>query len=106
MRLDWRVALLWACAAARLLFYASMLPLWEGFDEWAHFAVIRATSHGSLLAARDTRVPRDVEASLGIVPMPWLERALPAPTVTHDAFWQLPPEQREARAAAFAVIPR
>src|SRR5438270_11781953 len=106
MRLDWRVALLWACAAARFLFYASMLPLWEGFDEWAHFSVIRAATHGSMLPARNMRIPRDGEASVAIVPMPWLERTLPPPTLTHDAFLQLPPEQPQPRAVAFAAIPR
>ena len=29
------VWLIWAAFLVRLLFYAGMLPLWEGFDEWS-----------------------------------------------------------------------
>ena len=106
MRMNWRIALIWACCAIRLLFYASMLPLWEGFDEWAHFGVIRATAHGALLPARDTRISRDVEASLHAAPLPWALRQLPSPSVTHDDFWQLSQAERDARRAAFQSIPR
>ncbi|HEV2447569.1 MAG TPA: glycosyltransferase family 39 protein, partial [Candidatus Sulfopaludibacter sp.] len=105
MRNQRRIAFIWACCAARLLFYASMLPLWEGFDEWAHFAVFRATAAGALLPASDARIPRDVEASLQAVPMPWAERNLPAPSLTHDDFWRLSEGERAARLAAFRAIP-
>jgi 4-amino-4-deoxy-L-arabinose transferase-like glycosyltransferase len=101
-----RIASIWVCCLLRLLFYASMLPLWEGFDEWAHFAVVRATAGGALLPARDIHITRDVEASLQLVPLPWAERQLPSPSVTHDAFWQLPAGQRWARLAALRSIPQ
>src|ERR1700733_6516774 len=101
MRADHRLYIVWTCCAIRLLFYASMLPLWEGFDEWAHFGVIRATAHGAILPARDTRIPRDVETSLRVAPLPWALRQLPPPSVTHDDFWQLPQAERGARLAAF-----
>lgn len=105
MRNHWRIAVLWACCAARLLFYASLLPLWEGFDEWAHFAVVRATARGALLPARDIRIPRDVQASLETAPLPWAQRNLPPPALTHDGFWQLSESARAARLAAFRSIP-
>jgi 4-amino-4-deoxy-L-arabinose transferase-like glycosyltransferase len=105
MRMNRRIATIWACCAVRLLFYAWMLPLWEGFDEWAHFGVVRATAHGALLPSRDTRIPRDVEASLRMAPLPWALRQLPPPSITHDDFWQLPEAQRTARLAAFQSIP-
>lgn len=105
MRDNWRIAVLWVCCAARLLFYASMLPLWEGFDEWAHFAVVRATARGALLPGRDTRIPRDVQASLATAPLPWAQRNLPAPSLAHDEFWQLPESARAARVAVFHSIP-
>ena len=106
MRLDWRIGCIWACCVLRLWFYASMLPLWEGFDEWAHFAVIRSIARGALLPGRETRIPRDVEASLELAPMPWAQRQLPPPTLAHDDFWQLPQTERDARLAAFRSIPQ
>jgi hypothetical protein len=76
--------LLWACALARLVFYAAALPLWEGYDEWAHFSVVRMVSQGDLLPSRDATIPADVDASLRTVPVPWELRSLPAPAHTHD----------------------
>ena len=81
------LALLWACALARLAFYAAMLPLWEGYDEWSHFAVVRAVAAGHFLPPRDAPVPADVEASLRSVPVPWELRYLPPPARTEDAYW-------------------
>jgi hypothetical protein len=101
------VALVWACFLARLAFYAAMLPLWEGYDEWAHFSVIRTMAlHGDLLVARDQPVPRDVEASLQLAPVPWELRALPPPSLTHDAYWSLPADARARREADFRSISR
>lgn len=106
MRTDWRLALIWACAVVRLLFYASMAPLWEGFDEWAHFGVVGAIAHGEWLPARDTHIGRDVEATLRTAPLPWTLRNLPPPSLTHDDFWRLPEAERSARLAEFQSIPR
>ncbi len=106
MRIPW-LPVLWACFLARLLFYSSMLPLWEGYDEWAHFAVIRAMAfQGQLLPPRDGPVPRDVEASLNLAPVPWEMRRLPPPALSEDAFWLLPPAERAARQADFRAMPR
>jgi hypothetical protein len=69
---------------ARLVFYAAALPLWEGYDEWAHFSVVRMVAHGDLLPSRDAAIPADVDASLRAVPVPWELRYLPAPAHTHD----------------------
>src|ERR1022692_3708888 len=106
MRVDWRVVGIWACFVARLGFYSSMLPMWEGYDEWAHFSVIRhmAVSH-EVLVARDAPVPRDVEASLQLAPVPWEMRSLPPPWLTQDAYWSLPAEMRARREAAFRTMP-
>lgn len=105
MRDNRRIAVLWACCAARLLFYASMLPLWEGFDEWAHFAVVRATARGALIAGSGTRIARDIQASLETAPLPWAQRNLPPPSLTHDDFWRLSESARAARLAVFRSIP-
>jgi len=91
MRTRWWLAAIWGCFLARLVFYSAMAPLWEGFDEWAHFAVIRAMSvRGEVLVARDSPIPRDVEASLQLAPVPWDMRHYPRPYLTEDEYWSLP----------------
>jgi Dolichyl-phosphate-mannose-protein mannosyltransferase len=55
----------------RLVFYAAMLPLWEGYDEWAHFSVVRMVAHGDLLPSRDAAIPADVDVSVRSAPRPW-----------------------------------
>ena len=102
-----RIAIIWACLLLRLAFYASTLPLWEGVDEWAHFAVVQSAAlRGELLGVRDRPIPRNIEASLRIVPLPWELRRFDAPSVTHDGYWQLPEAERRAREAALRSIPR
>lgn len=106
MRIGWRIALIWACFLARLAFYATMLPLWEGYDEWAHFSVIRTMAvRGEPLVARDQPVPRDVALSLQLAPVPWELRYLSWPSVTEDAYWSQPAEVRAQREAAFRAMP-
>lgn len=101
----WMVVV-WASFAARLLFYSAMLPLWEGYDEWAHFAVIRhMVNDGELLVSRQAPVPRDVEASLQLAPVPWEMRSLAPPSYTQDDFWRLSREERERRESAFQAMP-
>ncbi len=106
MRVGRYVVAIWICFAARLLFYSAMLPLWEGYDEWAHFAVIRAMAfQGEVLVRRESFIPRDVDASLKIVPLPWALRNLPPPSVTEDVYWRLPSSERNRREIEFRSIP-
>jgi len=63
---------IWICFLFRGWFYASMFPLWEGYDEFAHFGVVRAmAAKGILLPPRDQPGQRDVEESFKLVPVPW-----------------------------------
>jgi len=97
---------LWACFLARLLFYSALLPLWEGYDEWAHFAVVREMAIGGrLLVSREAPIPRDVEASLQLAPVPWELRSLPPPAVTEDDYWKLAPEERARRRLVLRTMP-
>jgi hypothetical protein len=106
MRTRWWVAAIWGCFLARLVFYSAMAPLWEGFDEWGHFAVIRAMSvRGEVLAARESPIPRDVEASLQLAPVPWDMRHYPRPYLTEDEYWGLPAETRQQREGQFQAMP-
>jgi 4-amino-4-deoxy-L-arabinose transferase-like glycosyltransferase len=101
------VRAIWICFLLRVFFYAAVLPVWEGYDEWSHFAVIRLVAlRGQLLPPRDSMLPEDVAASIDIVPVPWAWKQLGPPVLTHDEFWQLPRETREAREMDFRVLPR
>ena len=66
------LACIWILFLVRGLFYVSFVPLWEGFDEWAHYAVLQniATS-GHLLIGTADPVSREVQASLQLAPLPW-----------------------------------
>ena len=76
----------WMCFIARGAFYSAVLPLWEGFDEWAHFAVIqRMAVRGELVVLRESPISRDIAPSLELAPVPWELRYLPLPSMTHDA---------------------
>ena len=100
------MVVVWACFAARLLFYSAMLPLWEGYDEWAHFAVVRhMVTSGELLVSRQTPIPQDVEESLQLAPVPWEMRSLGPPFYTHDDYWTLSRAERELRESELHTMP-
>jgi hypothetical protein len=100
------LATICVCFAARLAFYASAFPLWEGFDEWAHFALVRAVAlDGQMLARRGATLPLDVAASLNYAPVASSLANLPADVIPHHEFWSLPAEERSRREADFRRIP-
>jgi hypothetical protein len=86
----------------RGVFYCSFQPLWEGYDEWSHFAVIdRMVTTGRALIDRRERVSCEVQQSLELAPVPWELRTMPSPPVTplvtEDAYWHLSHEERQKR---------
>jgi len=79
------VLLIWLCFVCRGIFYCSLLPLWDGFDEWAHFAVIeRMSTAGSLLIDRNSPVSREIDASLNLAPLPRGMTFLPTQGVVRE----------------------
>ncbi|HUP02912.1 MAG TPA: hypothetical protein VMU19_02905 [Bryobacteraceae bacterium] len=106
MRTRGALAAIWLCFLLRTFFYSAMLPLWEGYDEWSHFAVARImATKGELLAPRRSPIPRDVDASLALAPQPYAMRDDGPPALTQDEFWKLPAAERTRRVANFAAIP-
>ncbi|HMC58587.1 MAG TPA: hypothetical protein VKJ01_05295 [Candidatus Solibacter sp.] len=107
-RMRWLLVSLWICFLFRGWFYASMFPLWEGYDEFAHFGVVRAMiAKGILLPPRDQAGPRDVEESLKLAPVPWEVRGWDVfrNSLTEEAYWRLPPEERRQREARLRDMP-
>src|ERR1017187_4923385 len=130
MRATRWILAIWLCFLARAFFYCAALPLWEGYDEWSHFAVVqRMAFRGEPLVSRFSQIPRDVAASLELAPVSWECRYLPPPAptydqlwglparvpgeglyppppaATYDEFWRLPAAKRARRAAEFRAIP-
>jgi 4-amino-4-deoxy-L-arabinose transferase-like glycosyltransferase len=90
----------------RGIFYGAALPIWEGFDEYAHFAFAHHISTFGSLPDPDARVSSEISQSLKLAPLPWLLKDWPPPSVPHDAFWQLSAEERAERAQGLQNIPR
>jgi hypothetical protein len=82
------VLLLWGCFVLRGAFYVCSIPLWEGFDEYAHYARIEYLSTLGREPLRTTAVPEDIAETMAYVP-------------THnggmsfDEYWRLTPAERK-----------
>ncbi len=97
------VAIVWVCFLVRGLFYCSFLPVWEGYDEWAHFAVIeRMATDNELLVDRNEPVALDVEASMALAPEPWNSGKS---FISEDEYWRLPAAERAERLRKLTAIP-
>lgn len=98
---------MWVVLAAfvvRGAFYSSVLPLWEGFDEWKHFAVVEEMARtGKLLVDPATPIPTDVQDSIEIAPVPWDQRNLPF-SITDDSFWRLSEQDRAWRISRLRAL--
>ena len=105
----WILGLIWLAFLARGLFYVSIMPMWEGFDEYAHFGFADYMSSKWKLPQPDERVSAEISRSLELVPLPWSLRdwqTPSTPSMTHDTFWQLSAEERDQRVTALKAIPR
>lgn len=101
------IVFIWACFIARGFFYCAALPLWEGFDEYAHFAYVQkiAMGHGWFVRP-ETRASLEVESSISLVPMPWVLRLDPPVHETYESYWRLPVEERRSRQHRLIALPR
>ncbi len=82
--------LIWACFVLRGSFYACALPLWEGFDEYAHFARVEYLATEGREPSRTTPLPQDVAETLARVPAK-------NGGMSYDEYWKLAPEARHGR---------
>src|SRR5436309_14669901 len=92
----------WLIFLIRGVFYISFIPLWEGFDEWAHYARLQnVATTGDALASTTGRVSREVQASLELAPMPWQGTG----GLKHADSWRLPEGERKAREEKLPSLP-
>src|SRR5215831_16914038 len=97
---------IWACFIVRGVFYCSVWPLWEGFDEWAHFGVAQEMSTtGHAIIDRSAPLSKEINASLELAPLPRGMTAIPRQGVTREAYWQLPLAERARREEALEQLP-
>jgi 4-amino-4-deoxy-L-arabinose transferase-like glycosyltransferase len=101
-----RVWILWALFVARGTFYCALLPLWEGWDEYAHFAYLDHWNATGTLPRQDTATPREIDESMRLVPLARELRWIGPPYLTHSEWWTLPESEREARKEAVNRMPR
>ena len=97
--------LIWLAFVVRGGFYALSIPIWEGFDEYAHFAFVHHVSTFGTLPARSERISAEIDQSLSLAPLPWSLKQWPAPSLTHDMFWQQPAEVRAQRVDDLRRLP-
>jgi hypothetical protein len=84
------LCILWCCFVIKGTFYASFLPLWEGYDEFSHFAFVEhLVTRGTLPDRAASGVPRDVSESLRLAPVPWVIKDWEPGWISHDGFWRL-----------------
>lgn len=62
--------LVWLAFLVRGVFYCIEQPVWEGFDEWAHFAYVERLAMSLSMPERSDLVPDDVAASIRTLRMP------------------------------------
>ncbi len=98
--------LVWLCFVVRLAFYCAAMPLWEGFDEFGHFAVVQwAALRSGLPDMRTARINRQIGQSLYLAPVPGMLRHPESGWLGDDEYWQLPAEERARRQAQLRALP-
>lgn len=98
---------LWMCFVARGLFYVLSTPVWEGFDEYSHFAYLEQVASGSGLITDRHTVPQDITESLDVLPLP--RAMLPQlqdgkSRLDYESYWALSPAERANLAARLHAI--
>ncbi len=100
-----RVWIFWILFLIRGSFYSAMLPLWEGWDEYAHFAWLQHWNDRGTLPVAADRVSREIDESMRLAPLPRELRWMGPPYLTHDQWWALSDAERAARVAGLVAIP-
>lgn len=92
--------LIWLCFVLRLVFYAAVYPMWEGLDEWGHMAYVDHLRQTGESPTAQTPISGEIAASFYLLPLaPHLPSYVGA-GISHEAYWRLPPEERERRERA------
>jgi hypothetical protein len=97
------LALLWLCFVVRGIYYASVLPLWEGYDEYSHYAYLEYLIHEHAVPVPGlARNSYEIESSLRAYPLPWTLQDLHPGVISYDRWWKLTVAERERRLSSVA----
>jgi hypothetical protein len=99
-----RIWIFWALFLVRGTFYSAMLPMWEGWDEYAHFAWIQHWSDQGTLPRATDSVSREIDESMRLAPLPWELNWIGPPYLTHADWWALLASERDERVRQLAAL--
>jgi 4-amino-4-deoxy-L-arabinose transferase-like glycosyltransferase len=109
MRTKFLLWTIWCCFVARALFYCSAIPIWEGYDEYSHFALIQyVATHGGRFPLGE--VPpngsRAVSESRKLTPGSWIVHDARTGILSYEEYFSLPQSERQARRSRLESLPR
>ena len=100
------VWILWVCFVIRGIACSALMPMWEGYDEWAHFAYVQHLVNGEALSVPGVSRPsREVMESRRLAPAAWTQRDVLPGSLSYEAWWALSREQRAERRRALDSLP-
>jgi hypothetical protein len=99
---------IWCCFLARAIFYCTAVPLWEGYDEYSHFALVQyvAVHHGRFpLESILPNSSRTVSESRRLTPGAWIIRDTSKGILSYEEYFSLPSPEQKARRARLERLP-
>lgn len=78
-------------------FYSIEQPIWEGVDEWAHFAFVQEVAENGRLPSRNEPISGALRRAVELAPVSASAAGNSRASLTHDEFWRLSPAERGAR---------
>jgi hypothetical protein len=90
------------------IFYSSLLPLWEGFDELYHYGYVQSVwTIGTFPMAGKTSLSRELWTSLDYVAVsPYIQPHLYRPSTNFTEYFRLSDADRRARRRSLDSIPQ
>jgi 4-amino-4-deoxy-L-arabinose transferase-like glycosyltransferase len=108
MRTRFTLWTIWCCFLGRALFYCAAVPLWEGYDEYSHFALVQyvATHHGRFpLGAVPPNISRAISESRSLTPGAWVIHDAGSGILSYEEYFSLPPVEQNARRGRLENLP-
>jgi 4-amino-4-deoxy-L-arabinose transferase-like glycosyltransferase len=103
---NWLLLIVWLSFVLRGIFYCSAFPIYEGFDEYAHFAVIQHIFfHHDIPNPQLADSSRQIAESLKLVPVAWIIRDDAEGLLSYESYWRLSAADRLERQGRLRTLP-
>jgi 4-amino-4-deoxy-L-arabinose transferase-like glycosyltransferase len=99
------VAIVFLAFLAKAIFYATFLPIGEGYDEYSHYGVVQAMAQRPHLTTPEENGSRELNEWQRLAPVSWMQAQAQPGLITYDQFWRLPEIERARRDREFRSIP-